>query len=136
MSEPHVLVGKTITAVLLSQCGGAIRFDVSGGDPVIARADGDCCSHTWIEHVDGAEQLIGSPVVSVEDVSMRPDEDRDGDVIAFYGCKITTGNGYATIDYGYYGGNLSWPGENFYGGVYGQNGESVDWKLLAGEASE
>ncbi len=140
MNEQNILIGKTITAVYIAKDGGALRFDIEGIDtPLIVRADGDCCSHTWVETIDGPEQLIGSPVVSVEDVPMRGDEDRDGDVIAFYGCKITTGIGYATIDYrnesnGYYGGNLSWPGgeyDHFYGGVYGQNVSNEDWRKVA-----
>lgn len=142
MSETNPLVGKIVTAVYLADDGGAIRFDVDGGDPVVARADGDCCSHTWIESVDSPERLIGVPVVSVEDLEMpdlgSPDED---DVIAYYGCKIVTEKGDVVIDYrnesnGYYGGDLSWPTDSyFYGGVYGQNVSTENWRLLAGQAS-
>ena len=37
------------------------------------------------------------------------------------------------IDYrnnsnGYYGGEIVWPGEDFYGGVYGQNESNMDWR--------
>lgn len=114
MSNP--LINKMITAVYLANDGTSIRFDIRGQeDPVFADAVGDCCSHTWIENVDGEEQLIGAVVAAVEDIPM-PDlgsMSDDDDIIKYYGCKITTDKGYATIEYrnksnGYYGGGLAW----------------------------
>lgn len=138
MIEKNPLIGKTVTRVFLSEDGGAIRFDSSDGQSLIVHADGDCCSHSWIEEVQGVEQLIGSPVVSVEDVGDMPDRpgNRRGhyeEEMAYYGCKITTEKGYALIDYrnssnGYYGGNLAWPGDYFYGGVFNQNGAEKNWQ--------
>lgn len=133
------LIGKTVTAVFLSEGGYAIRFDTSEVTSIIARAYGDCCSRTWIENVDGAEQLLGT-VVSVDDIPSTADvveESAYGDVTSYYGCKITTDKGFAVIDYrnesnGYYGGSLSWPGDYFYGGVYNQNNKEFDtWRQIA-----
>jgi hypothetical protein len=135
--KKNPLIGKTIAAVFLAANGEAIRFDLVGDESITVYADGDCCSHSWIENVDGVEQMIGSPVVAVEDVMMpdlgSPDEWEE---IVYYGCRITTGIGFATIDYrnssnGYYGGNLVWPRESLYGGVYCQNGNPDDWRQLA-----
>lgn len=138
--DKNPLIGKTVRAVYLAADGGAIRFDLDDGESLVVRADGDCCSHSWIEEIQGVEQLIGSPVVSVEGVSM-PDKagNRYGhyeEEMQYYGCKITTGKGYALIDYrnssnGYYGGSLSWPGDYFYGGVGGQNASNEDWREVA-----
>lgn len=137
------LVGKTVTAVHLAEDGGAIRFDVNGGEPIVARADGDCCSHTWIENVQAPENIVGSPIVAVEDVGgAQADTGEQGDdCVSFYGCKITSGKGSTLIDYrnesnGYYGGSLEWPvpdGEHdpFYGGVHGQNISKNVWRRLA-----
>lgn len=69
MSEEHILVGKKITAVFLAKDQQAIRFDIKDGEPIIARADGDCCSSTWIEHVEGVKRLVGGTVRSVEDIA-------------------------------------------------------------------
>ncbi len=141
MSEQDTLVGKEITAVHLADDRGAIRFDIKGGEPVVARCDGDCCSSTWIEHVEGPEQLIGCEVLAVEDINMpegAPTEHREfTDVVAYYGLKITTSKGDTILDYrndsnGYYGGNLSWPDDrDFYGGVHGQNVSTQQWKQIA-----
>ena len=133
----NCLVGKTCVAVDLADDGGAIRFVLDDGSEVVARADGDCCSHTWIENVDAPERLVGAPILSVRDIAM-PDLGQPGeyDVIAYYGCEITTALGAVVIDYrnssnGYYGGSLQWPSEHFYGGVDGQNVSSMRWKRIA-----
>ena len=127
------LIGKRITNVALATDRKAIRFDVEGGDPIIARADGDCCSSTWIESLDMPRALLGT-VLAVEDIPMpdlgQPDE---YDVIKYYGFKITTTAGSCVIDYrnesnGYYGGNISWPHDDYYyGGVHGQNVSKEVW---------
>ena len=143
----HVLVGKKLTRVWLASDRKAIRFDVADGEPIIARADGDCCSASWIEGLDAPLALIGT-VQAVEDLDMPDlgsvaaqsqdkDSSYDPECIRYYGCKITTDKGSCVIDYrnesnGYYGGNLSWPNDNyFYGGVHGQNVSKEDWREIA-----
>lgn len=142
MARPNPLVGQKIVAVRLASDKKAIRFDVEGGESIVARADGDCCSSSWIEALDTPGLLIGGTVTAVEDIDMpdlgSPDE---CDVIAYYGCKITTDKGACVIDYrnesnGYYGGDLVWPVaesdyDPFYGGVYGQNVSSEEWETVA-----
>lgn len=131
------LIGRTVKDVALATDGGAIQFTLDDGTTIIARADGDCCSHTWIAEVQGVDQILDSRIVAVEEVgSTRVNEGEQGDtVIAFYGCKITSEKGYALLDYrnesnGYYGGNLAWPGDYFYGGVHNQNVSTDEWRSL------
>jgi hypothetical protein len=137
--DENPLVGKTIAAIYLASDNKALRFDVAEGDSMIVRVDGDCCSSTWIESIDGAELLIGSKIVAVEDIEM-PMLEYDSekyDYLQFYGCKIRSEKGEMLIDYrnesnGYYGGNLSWPDDSyFYGGVFGQNDSNNDFKKIA-----
>ena len=117
MTEGNPLVGKRITAVYLAEGGDAIRFDIEGGEPIIAQAWGDCCSRTWIEDIEGPERMLGT-VTKVENLAMlheTPDGEY-GDVIRHYGLQVTTDKGSAVIDYrhssnGYYGGDLAWPGD-------------------------
>lgn len=138
------LIGKTIVAIWLADDNGAIRFDTTDGDEIIARADGECCSKTWIESLDAPDVLIGSPIISVEDIDM-PDlgTPEECECLAYYGCKITTAKGSCVIDYrndsnGYYGGSLVWPShEYFYGGVWRQNKSTMQWqKVVPGEQRE
>ena len=140
--KQNSLIGKTITAVFIAANGGAIRFDLSDGELIIAGAVGDCCSSAWIEDIQGVEQIIGSPIVSVEDVGDMPEKQgnrygHDEESMAYYGCKITSEKGYALIDYrnssnGRYGGSLVWPNDGyFYGGVHGQNISKEEWRQVA-----
>lgn len=143
----HPLVGKKIAAVYLSTDQQAIKFVLDDGKDVDAFADGDCCSHSWIEDVLDPESLIGKEVLAVEDLDL-PDAlcgpTKTGyfeGEMRYYGCAIKTAGGVCTIAYrnssnGYYGGNLSWPGDYYYGGVFGQNEQKGDWKLIAGKQPE
>lgn len=113
----------------------AILFNTNKGD-IIARADGDCCSSTWIEHVELPAMGFPATVLNVHTLDMpdlTPNDQDDTDVIQYYGCKISTDKGDIIIDYrnssnGYYGGNLNWPDDHyFYGGVHGQNISTNKW---------
>lgn len=143
MEKKNVLIGKTITAVHLADDKGALRFDIEGVEaPLVVRCDGDCCSSTWVENIENVEALIGSPVLEAVDIEMPErdhPEDKERDVVAYYGFRIRTAKGDCVLDYrnasnGYYGGNLVWPDSGddyFYGGVYGQNVSKQEWKQIA-----
>jgi hypothetical protein len=129
------LLDKIVTAIHLASDKKAIRFDVANEEPLIAKTDGDCCSHSWIEHVENADAIIGTPILSVEDLPLESEDSDDGRIM-HYGLKITTAKGTCVLDYrnesnGYYGGNLSWPNDCYlYGGVYGQNISNEDWQQI------
>jgi len=141
--EKNVLVGKTIKTVYLEKSGDAIKFVLSDGSEVTARADGDCCSHTWIEDVIDPEAMIGAEVLEAENIDLPEHlqtptkHDHFEDEMEYYGFAIKTWRGVCTIAYrnssnGYYGGSLNWPGDGYYGGVFDQNGKGTDWKLIGG----
>jgi len=128
------LVGHVIKEMKVADDGKAILF-VTDKENVIAKMDGDCCSDTWVEHIE----MVSLPalVVDVEDIDMPDLGSLDYESVAYYGCKITTDKGHIIIDYrnssnGYYGGNISFPDDgHFYGGVYGQNVSKEIWKDIA-----
>jgi hypothetical protein len=129
----NILVGKTIVEIKLADDEGAIKFILNDGESVIAICDADCCSYTWIEHVEMPALGLPAEVISICDLEM-PDlgDIPDCDVVSYYGLKINTSKGELVIDYrndsnGYYGGDLSWPNEYRNTGIYGQNESSVNW---------
>lgn len=133
----NILEGRIILTVMLASDKKAIRFYTEQGE-VIAKCDGDCCSATWIENVEMPALGLPAKVLSVEEVGFDEDENEEdeGEYIAKYGCDIYTDKGVITIDYrnasnGYYGGNLCWPGQRYYGGVWGQNESTEDWRAVA-----
>lgn len=130
----HFFVGKTINALKIAADKQALLFQCSDGEHIV-RVDGDCCSHTWIEHIELPALGFPALVTAVEHLSLdKETKDNDGDCIAFYGCKISTDRGEIVIDYrnssnGYYGGSICWPDETYYyGGVFGQNVSKNEWQ--------
>ena len=129
----NVLIGKTINALRIAEDKAALLF-VTGEGEIKVLCDADCCSFTWVEHIELPALGFPAKVIKVEDLEMPDLGDMpECDVVAYYGCKITTDKGEIAIDYrndsnGYYGGNLSWPDDGFYGGVFNQNVSEEEWK--------
>lgn len=129
-----ILVGKTITAMKIADDKEAILFVTDSGE-IVARCDADCCSHTWVEHIELPAKGFPALVLDVSGLDLPGSDDNHPELecLQVYGCKITTDKGDLVIDYrnssnGYYGGNLSWPDDSyFYGGVYGQNVSTMNW---------
>src|SRR5262245_56661086 len=125
MTNANPLIGKVITGMQIAADQQALRFVLADGEMVV-NVDADCCSYSWVEHVELPALKSRATVISVSDIEMpeaAASTFHSGqEVLAFYGCKIITDRGEIVIDYrndsnGYYGGSLVWPGEYLYGGV-------------------
>jgi hypothetical protein len=138
--KENPLIGKTLTGIKLAADRQALLFQTTDGDFEVL-VDADCCSYTWVEHIELPALGFPALVTAVEDLDLPETTERppstfheDPEVLAFYGCKISTDRGEIVIDYrndsnGYYGGSLSWPGDGyFYGGVHGQNVSKKVWQ--------
>ena len=134
--EKNPLIGKTLTAFELTTDRKAMRFTLADGEQIVALCDADCCSETWIEHVSMPARGFPATVVDADDVGMPDLGNMPGrDVVEYYGFRVATDKGELLVDYrnesnGYYGGNLAWPGEPHYGGVYGQNVAIHEWRTV------
>ena len=131
MDDSGNLIGKTITKIQMTADRIAIRFILDNGDVIGAVCDADCCSNTWIEDIIAPEFALGSPVLRTGDIDL-PEEFRTPsktgnyeEEMQYYGFFIETAIGRCTLAYrnssnGYYGGWLTWDGEEHYAGVFGQ----------------
>ena len=112
--DQHILVGRTITSIKTDDDGDSLIVNTEEGE-VRAWCYGDCCSYTWIEHIDLPARGFPAKVQAVHDLNMPDHGSMPGcDVVRYYGCKIVTDKGDIIIDYrndsnGYYGGELEWP---------------------------
>ena len=129
------LIGKKIVNVKIAEDKLAMLFVCDNGEELVVRVDAECCSYTWIESVELPALGFPFTVIACDDLDMNkePLENEEYECLQFYGAKITTDKGDMVIDYrndsnGYYGGDIVWPGEGFYGGVYGQNESNMDWR--------
>jgi len=107
------LVGQIIKKMKIADNKKAILF-ITDSEEIMAWADGDCCSDTWIEHIELPANGFPAKVLAVEDIEMPDLGQPDGyEYLQYYGVKITTDKGHMIIDYrnesnGYYGGKLVW----------------------------
>lgn len=129
----NVLIGKTLLGMKIAADREAILFETDAG-PIVAHCDADCCSHTWVEHIELPFRGFPAIVTAVDNLDLPGSDDNHPthDCLQVYGLKITTDHGEIVIDYrnssnGYYGGSLTWPDEHHYGGVYGQNNSAEEW---------
>ena len=134
MTEKAFLTGKTIKNIRVADDCKAVLFICDDGDH-IAKTDGDCCSNSWVQDITLPDEFPFK-VIAGEDIPMpnaSSHSDFDDELIQCYGYKIKTDKGDIVIEYrnasnGYYGGDLSWPDdEYFYGGVFGQNVSTMKW---------
>jgi len=126
---------KVIKDIKIADDKKALLFICEDGEHVV-KVDGDCCSDSWVESVELPALGFPCKVIDCLDLDLdliQEEYDENLECVAFYGYKIITNKGEIVIDYrnasnGYYGGNLSWPDEDyFYGGVYGQNCSDENW---------
>jgi len=136
MSE-SILTGAKLLDMKLAEDQKAILFVTDRGE-IIARCDADCCSYTWVEHIELPALGFPATVIAIADLDLPGSDNNhpEHDCLQVYGLKITTDRGDIIIDYrnssnGYYGGSLTWPGEYHYGGVFGQNDSKENWKPIS-----
>ncbi len=120
MSVLDVLVGKKINELWMSDNDVQMTFVTDDGEFSFC-CDADCCSESWINHINFVECLLGGTVESVDDIDMfsllgvEPAATRqEYDQVLFH--RIFTDRGSCTIEFrnssnGYYGGSLEpWNG--------------------------
>lgn len=76
------------------------------------KVEGDCCSQSWIEHLELPNDYIGEKIIAVfDDVMDRKDDDENYECLQVYKTTFRTHKGDITLEYrnssnGYYGGYL------------------------------
>jgi hypothetical protein len=109
----------SLKAVSLSDDKQQIVFEFTEGENVVFGVEGDCCSRSWIEHLDVPKDVIGEKIIGVEDARMdrngegdSGDDDKEySECLQIYNTKFVTLKGCIVLEYrnssnGYYGGYL------------------------------
>ncbi len=128
------MVGRKLAAVTLDKAGDRITFSFADGCAQVFGVEGDCCSRSWIEHVETMGAVEGATLLAVEDSSTidateddalnpmqtRPPQwegdterqEREHDCLQVYRTTFKTDCGEIVLEYrnssnGYYGGSLT-----------------------------
>lgn len=112
------IVGKVIESIKLSDDKEQLTLSFKDGSCRVFQTEGDCCSSTWIEHLELPKDVIGATILPITDhdyedkfeLEPHPDEDENGE-LKVYQTHIPTDRGHIAIEYrnssnGYYGGWL------------------------------
>lgn len=106
------LIDKRVKKVYISSDNCVLVFVCDDGfkkEKFAYKALGDCCSGSWIEHIDGLSRLIGNTVFEVVEKEMPQPPQGDYESLQAYGWTLITTQGYTDIEMrnesnGYYGG--------------------------------
>lgn len=109
------LVGRKILSVQMTPDKSDVRFVTTTGN-LDYYCYGDCCSESWVNHVNDIHNLIGATVTRVEEIDfhsllgIEPEPTRqEDDKVLFH--KVHTTKGTCLIEFrnssnGYYGGSF------------------------------
>lgn len=125
------ILNRPLASVALSDDNARITFKFQDDGEKSYGVEGDCCSSSWIEHLEAPDDLQGAIITKVEDGGGIPYDDHKcveydysksnaeneaagycgHDVLAVYNTKFYTDKGTITLEYrndsnGYYGGYL------------------------------
>lgn len=110
------MINRKLRSVALSADQEQITFEFQDGGTRAFGVEGDCCSHSWIEHLEMPGDIDGATLLSVEDSApITQDHDaHDGEnpeCINVYNTAFRTDRGDIVLEFrnssnGYYGGYL------------------------------
>lgn len=91
--------------------GERITITTLEGTALRLRAEGDCCSRSWVECIDNLSLGIGKRIINVVGKFGGETDEEDYAVLKFYAVELVTEGGVVVIDFrnssnGYYGGSL------------------------------
>jgi hypothetical protein len=108
------VLNRPLAAVSLTQGSSSdtVTFVFLDGSAASYKTEGDCCSHSWVEHLEAPNDLVGAVIIDVkEDPILNEDDPDNHDYIQVYHTRFVTNRGEIVLEYrnssnGYYGGYL------------------------------
>ncbi len=112
------MIGKTLKSVTLDAARNHVTFAFADGFERSFGVEGDCCSNSWIEHLEAPADMSGATLLEVNDSAPvtqdHPEhDDNDGGFseIQVYNVAFKTDRGDVILEFrnssnGYYGGFL------------------------------
>lgn len=104
------LIGTRVYRIRRDDGSYCLMFETDRG-PICFVAEGDCCSESWFNHVNGIELIRGAFVMRTEDLSEGQGDATRQEYDRIYGTRIYTDRGTVEIEMrnssnGYYEGSV------------------------------
>jgi hypothetical protein len=108
-------LNKKIAGLSLNVSKDEVEISFQDGTSARFTTEGDCCSRSWIEHLEAPKDFVGAILLGVQDggVAEPPDYEphEDDECVKFYETRFHTDKGDIILEYrnssnGYYGGSL------------------------------
>jgi hypothetical protein len=106
----HIFVGALCEEVYVNAEKNLLKFVLDSGE-VFAEIEAGCCSTSWVEHMEGVNNLLGRKILSLEELDFPPNALSDYKVEKKYGLRLVTDIGDFIMDYrnqsnGWYGASV------------------------------
>lgn len=110
------LKDEKLVSVELSEDKENLIFHLESGKVLKYWTEGDCCSHSWIEHITVPSDIEGQEIIGWDEKDLDTFE-QDYSTIQVYQTSFVTSVGEIIVEYrnasnGYYGGWLQGPSES------------------------
>lgn len=107
------MLNNALKSVSLNNEKDFITFEFLDGTDQKFSVEGDCCSNSWIEHLELPNELEGATLLKMFENTIDDfeDEENGGNFIQVYQTHFVTDKGDIVLEYrnssnGYYGGHL------------------------------
>lgn len=105
------IIGKKVLSFALEDNKQTLSIAFMDGTTKKYGVEGDCCSHSWIEHLEMPDTVAGATLTAVEDSDYTEVPDPDHECLKVYRVTFQTTLGSVTLEFrnssnGYYGGYL------------------------------
>lgn len=110
------MLNRKLASVELDRGRDRITFKFQDGFERSFSVEGDCCSHSWIEHLEMPGDIVGATLLDVDDSApiTQDHAEHDGEYpecISVYNTSFKTDRGEIVLEFrnssnGYYGGYL------------------------------
>jgi hypothetical protein len=111
------MLGRKLLSVAITDDGEVVTFEFQDGFSRSFAVGGDCCSCSWIEHLEMPNDVAGATLLSVQESAPitqdhdAHDEENGDDCIQVYNTSFRTDRGEIILEFrnssnGYYGGYL------------------------------
>lgn len=105
------MLNKKIASVVLEKSKDILTFNFDDNTLQAFTVEGDCCSSSWVEHLDMPNDVEGATLLSIEELGTEEVKDPEHECLLVYQVHFNTDRGTIALEFrnssnGYYCGWL------------------------------